>query len=240
MFSGRRFRSHSYAGRWAGNEYGYPGRLQFGLETGFGFERASGQKTLGNLQRRAARERTEPHAIDRSNVPVPCGSEWFLSFLRTNVIPSVAPFLLSLDTVKNFIFPLISQIGINYRHGSLSRHSGDEDFHVKAGDRMPYFLVEGQSVYDKLHAPQFHLLNIVDRADIHDGDQLLKKQLESEYGELVDFNTVSLDDKVREVFGSDKPFNVLLRPDNYIGALSKETTLSGVEVYLRDFIRHAP
>ena len=81
---------------------------------------------------------------------------------------------------------------------------------------------------------------MVECADIHGVDQSLKKDVENQYGELVDFNTVSLDDKVSEVFGSDKPFNVLLRPDNYIGALSKETTLSGVEVYLRDFIRHAP
>src|SRR5205085_5021014 len=64
--------------------------------------------------------------------------EWFLEFLRTNVFPSVAKYLLSLGTVKQFIFPLISQIGINYRHGSLSRHAGDEEFEVKAGDRMPY------------------------------------------------------------------------------------------------------
>lgn len=167
------------------------------------------------------------------------GSEWFLAFLRTNVIPSIAKYLLGLDTVKNFIFPLISQIGINYRHSSLSQHTGDENFQVKAGDRMPYFLVEGKSVYDKLREPKFHLLNIIDGLDAQNDDQSLKRELESQYGGLVDFNTISLDHKVAEVFGTDKSFSVLLRPDNYIGALSKETGLSGLGVYLNEFIGHA-
>src|SRR4051794_1308742 len=67
------------------------------------------------------------------------GSERITSFLRMTVFPSVANFLLGFDAVKQFVFPLLSQIGINYRHGSLSRHAGDEHFNVKAGDRMPYF-----------------------------------------------------------------------------------------------------
>src|ERR1051326_6326704 len=66
--------------------------------------------------------------------------EWFIEFLRTSVFPHVANYIFSLDAVKKFIFPLISQIGINYRHSSLSKHAWDEDFEVKAGDRMPYFL----------------------------------------------------------------------------------------------------
>ena len=166
------------------------------------------------------------------------GNEWFISFLRTNVIPSVANFLLSLDPVKNYLFPLISQIGINYRHSSLSQHAGDEEFQVKAGDRMPYFLIGGNSVYDKLHAPKFHLLHLINDSGAYDGDHL-KTKLESQYDELVDFNTISLDQKVAEVFGTDKPFSVLLRPDNYIAALSQDTTLNGVGVYLNDFIGHA-
>ncbi len=166
------------------------------------------------------------------------GSEWFLAFLRTNVLPSIAKYLLSLDTVKNVIFPLVSQIGINYRHSSLSQHSGDENFQVKAGDRMPYFLVDGKSVYDKLHEPKFHLLNIIDDLDAQKDDRSLKKELESQYGELVDFNIIPLDHKVADVFGTDQAFSVLLRPDNYIGALSKETALSGVGVYLKEFVAH--
>jgi 2-polyprenyl-6-methoxyphenol hydroxylase-like FAD-dependent oxidoreductase len=46
--------------------------------------------------------------------------EWYISFFRTHIFPYVANFALSLDIVKRAIFPLVSQIGINYRHSSLS------------------------------------------------------------------------------------------------------------------------
>src|ERR1700674_4831021 len=64
-------------------------------------------------------------------------SECFLTFLRTNVLPPMAKYILSLDSARNFIFTLISQIGINYRHSSLSQHADDENFTVKPGDRRP-------------------------------------------------------------------------------------------------------
>jgi len=156
-------------------------------------------------------------------------SEWFLAFLRTNVLPSVAKYILSFDTVKNFVFPLISQIGINYRHSSLSSHAGDEHFKVKAGDRMPYFLVGGKSIYDSLHQPKFHLLGFF---DAESNFQALKTELESQYSGSVDFNAILLDPQVAEIFGTDKPFNVLLRPDNYIGFISLETSLDRLSVYL--------
>src|SRR3982750_3569321 len=86
------------------------------------------------------------------------GDEWPLAFLRTNVFPSVARFLLSIDAIKKFIFPRLSQIGINYRHSSLSQHADDEHFGVKAGDRMPYVLIDDTSIYDRLRQPKFHVV----------------------------------------------------------------------------------
>ena len=161
------------------------------------------------------------------------GPEWLLAFLRTNVLPPVAKYVLGLDAVKKFIFPLISQIGINYRHSSLSRHLGDEDFEVKAGDRMPYFLVDGESIYDKLRRPNFHLLVF---SDARDSAQALRAELGSRYAELVDFNAVPLHPQAAEAFGTDKPFNLLLRPDNYIGFISAETSSVGLRAYLNDSI----
>ncbi|HEV8482537.1 MAG TPA: FAD-dependent monooxygenase [Blastocatellia bacterium] len=164
------------------------------------------------------------------------GSEWILAFFRTNVLPPLAKYIFSFDTVKKLIFPLISEIGINYRHSSLSRHTGDEDFKVKAGDRMPYFLVNDESVYDKLHQPNFHLLVFSDSQ----GDfQSLKTGLDNRYVVSVDFNAISLNPNVAEVFGTDKSFSLLLRPDNYIGFISTETSLSGLRVYLSEFIEHS-
>lgn len=167
---------------------------------------------------------------------VAAGSEWFLAFLRMNVLPSVAKPILSLDAVKKFIFPLVSQIGINYRHGLLSRHEGDENFKVKAGDRMPYFLVDGASIYDRLHQPKFHWLVF---SDAQKSFQALQAQLESQYAELVDFHIVPLSPQVAEVFGRNGSFSVLLRPDNYIGLISTETSPDEPRVYLTTLLGHS-
>jgi 2-polyprenyl-6-methoxyphenol hydroxylase-like FAD-dependent oxidoreductase len=160
------------------------------------------------------------------------GSEWFLEFLRARVLPSVAKYILGFDTVKKFIFPLVSQIGINYRHGSLSQHAGDENFRVKAGDRMPYFTVDGESIYDKLHQPKFHLLAFTDGQSDHQG---LKTGLEQEYADWIDFSVIQLQPQVAEIFGTDQPFSLLLRPDNYVGFISHETSLGKVRAYLGEF-----
>jgi 2-polyprenyl-6-methoxyphenol hydroxylase-like FAD-dependent oxidoreductase len=166
---------------------------------------------------------------------VAAGSEWFLSFLRTNVLPPVAKYILGLDTVKEFIFPLISQIGINYRHSSLSDHAGDEDFKVKAGDRMPYFLVGGKSIYERLHQPKFHWLVF---SDVHVDFQAFKADVESQLADLVDLHTIPLDPHVAEVFGANKSFSVLLRPDNYIRFISQESSAGKLNVYLNKFVGH--
>jgi hypothetical protein len=127
---------------------------------------------------------------------------------------------------------LVSQIGINYRHSSLSKHAGDENFEIKAGDRMPYFLVDGESLYDKLREPKFHLIVFSDGT----GDfQQLKTELENE---LVDSHLIPLYPQVAQVFGSSKSFSVLLRPDNHIGSITTKTSPDELKAYLNEFIGH--
>ena len=162
------------------------------------------------------------------------GPEWFLSFLRTNVFPTVAGYLFSYDAVKRFVFPLVSQIGINYRHGSLSRHAGDEGFKVKAGDRMPYFLVDGESVYDRLRRPNFHLLAFTDEPGSSQAPEAAGPN-----ADLVDFNSFHLSPQVKKAFGTDRPFNVLLRPDNYVGYISPGPPSGEWKAYLNDLAAHS-
>ncbi|MGI8849285.1 MAG: FAD-dependent monooxygenase [Pyrinomonadaceae bacterium] len=160
--------------------------------------------------------------------------EWFISNLRTRIFPYIARFAFGFDVVKNFVFPRVSQIGINYRHSSLSKNNGTSS--VKAGDRMPYFLVDGASIYDKLRQPKFHLLVF---SNAQSDFQELKTEFESQYAESIDFNVIPLSPQAAEVFGVDNSFNVLLRPDNYIGLISSETSLSDLRVYLNELIRHS-
>jgi 2-polyprenyl-6-methoxyphenol hydroxylase-like FAD-dependent oxidoreductase len=165
------------------------------------------------------------------------GSERILAFIRTNVFPSVANFLLGFDAVKHFVFPLLSQIGINYRHGSLSRHAGDEHFKVKAGDRMPYFLVAGESIYDQLRQPKFHLLNF---SDGQTDPPASRPQLESSLAESVDFHSVPLQPQASEAFGANRPFSVLLRPDNYIAYVSADASPVGLSDYFASLNSDTP
>jgi len=151
-----------------------------------------------------------------------------LSYLRMHVFPFIAGAAFSIDAVKKFVFPRISQIAINYRHSSLSVN--EEDFSVEAGDRMPYFSVGGASIYDRLHEPKFHLLTFFD-------GQNKPRDLQAElveYADFVDFHTLPLYPGIAEIFGSNESFNVLLRPDNYIGFISEEVSAEGLKKYLTE------
>ena len=60
----------------------------------------------------------------------------------------------------------------------------------------------------------------------------MKAELESEYADWIDFNTISLDPNVAEVFGNDKGFSLLLRPENYIGLILTESSPEEIRNYL--------
>ena len=150
--------------------------------------------------------------------------EWFVAFLRTKVFPLIAGFALHFDAVKNFIFPLISQIGINYRKSALSAENGS--FKVKAGDRMPYFEIDGVSIYERLKEPKFHLLTFFD------GET---KAAEFAGNDFTDFGELPLYPAIAEIFGATKTFSVLLRPDNYIGLITEDVSGEDLRNYLNKF-----
>jgi hypothetical protein len=128
-----------------------------------------------------------------------------------------------LNFLRKRLFPLVSQIGINYRESSLSVNDGN--FKVKAGDRMPYFEVEGSSIYDRLREPTFHLLLF------SDGSTPVNAAF-NDLLELVDVHSFPLYPNVAEIFGMDESFTILLRPDNYIGLISEVISPDVVQNYL--------
>jgi 2-polyprenyl-6-methoxyphenol hydroxylase-like FAD-dependent oxidoreductase len=150
--------------------------------------------------------------------------EWFVSFLRTRVFPYIANFALHFDAVKKFIFPLVSQIGINYRKSSLSAHNGS--FKVKAGDRLPYLTVDGASLYERLKEPKFHLLTFLDGEN---------KPPEFAANDFTDVFEMPLYPKTAEIFGTSKTFSVLVRPDNYIGLMTEDISGEDLKQYLTRF-----
>jgi 2-polyprenyl-6-methoxyphenol hydroxylase-like FAD-dependent oxidoreductase len=150
------------------------------------------------------------------------GTEWFQAFIREHVFPVVGNTVLNMEAVKRFVFPLISQIGINYRNNSLSDHAGDHDLRVKAGDRMPYLLIRGESIYHHLRAPKFHLISFGEMLDAVD-------ELPNEDVEIHSF---PLTDAVRDAFGASAPFQALLRPDHYLAGLYPATGSERAMEYL--------
>src|SRR2546421_9246859 len=50
------------------------------------------------------------------------GKDWFVGLIRTTIFPPMEKYILSIEAVRKKFFILISQIGINYRSGSLSMH----------------------------------------------------------------------------------------------------------------------
>lgn len=159
--------------------------------------------------------------------------DWLLSFVRRQIFPRVANFFIGLDSVNQFIFPLISQTGITYRGHSLALHNDNDtndDFEVRAGDRMPYFMIEGKGIYDWLHAPKFHLLTFSNEAIQTESDASLEH--------LVEHLVWPLSERVAEIFGSTKPFSVLLRPDNYIGFITSGDPLAELRTYFNNVIRN--
>ena len=148
--------------------------------------------------------------------------DWFAVFVRTKIVPYIANFALNLDVVKNTIFPLVSQIGINYRGSSLSDGAA---LKVKAGDRMPYFQVEGNNIYDLLREPKFHLLVFTDGS-------IPVSEITGDLDGRCDFHSFPLYPNIAEIFGVSETFTVVLRPDNYIGYIAAGYSIEAVKKYL--------
>ncbi len=160
------------------------------------------------------------------------GSNWFFSFLRTTIFPVLAKYFLRLGIVGKKLFLLVSQIRISYPDSPISDRSGDKNFKVKAGDRMPYFLIDGKSIYDRLHQPKFHMLTFSNQPN---NEQMVREKIAQDYDRLVDYHALPLNPRVAEVFGVNESFSLLLRPDNYIGFISRNTSPDELEDYFAFF-----
>lgn len=164
---------------------------------------------------------------------VVASDRWYFRFFRDNILPSLAGFVTQFSAAKEFLFPMLSQIGLDYSDSSLSQHQHDRKFEVKAGDRMPYFLIDGENIYDRLREPKFHLLTFSDGQQDY---EQVKLELETSCGGWLDFHVIPLSARVVEIFGSHQPFNVLLRPDNYIALLCLDYSQDDLKAYFNRVI----
>ena len=157
---------------------------------------------------------------------VAAGDTWYQRFFRDNLLPGLARFAWRFDAAKEFVFPTLSQIGSHYPNSSLSQHEGDNKFAVKAGDRMPYFVADGVGIYDRLRKPCFHLLHFTDQEPA-----LPPSNAGQSFRDLLEVHSVPLVPHAAEQFGTQHPFSVLLRPDNYIGLLAPAINENDLTAY---------
>jgi 2-polyprenyl-6-methoxyphenol hydroxylase-like FAD-dependent oxidoreductase len=126
------------------------------------------------------------------------------NFFRHNILPIILRLVTSVSFLNKRIFPTLSQIGIKYPDSSLTLKSTIGN--VAAGDRMPWFEINGKSIYDYLKEPNCKLLYFGTKADIPKIPGIVN----------ISFSTVP------EVFGNNTNFYILLRPDNYISYIGKD------------------
>lgn len=144
-----------------------------------------------------------------------------LAFARMKVFPYVAKIVSRVKAVRRFVFLRLAQIAINYRALSLSRDNGN--FKIKAGDRMPWFEIEGASIYTYIYSPKFHLI-VFGEGGITPANP--------QFEEVMDTCNLPLTSEIAHIFGTNLPFLVLLRPDNYIGLISDKLTPEVINEYL--------
>lgn len=162
------------------------------------------------------------------------GEEWYYRIFREKILPNLAKFLLQFKTAKQFIFPLISQIGISYDKSSLSRHDPTTVFKIKAGNRFPYFSADGKSLFESLSAPKCHLLVFSDgNTDLSAVETIIAEK----YAELIDYQTIPLYPHVGEIFGASKTFSVFVRPDNHIGFITYGNPIDELNKYLTENLK---
>jgi 2-polyprenyl-6-methoxyphenol hydroxylase-like FAD-dependent oxidoreductase len=68
-------------------------------------------------------------------------------FVRTELVPGLAPGLVSLPLVRRFAFRTVSQIGVNYRGGPLSSGAAGK---IHGGDRLPWVASDTQDNFAPL------------------------------------------------------------------------------------------
>ena len=90
---------------------------------------------------------------------------------------------------------------------------------------MPYFRVYNQSIYDRMREPKFHLLAL-------GGDGFV--EVDDDLKDILDVRNLALTTEVEDIFGTNKPFILVVRPDNYIGLISEKISLDVVRDYLEN------
>jgi 2-polyprenyl-6-methoxyphenol hydroxylase-like FAD-dependent oxidoreductase len=148
------------------------------------------------------------------------GSNSFMDLLRLTVFPYVLGLIAKNAFVKKQLFPLISQTGIAYPGSALTVPG--KMGNVKAGDRIHYFeFSDGRNIFSDLTGPAFKLLFF--------GKKKGRPSLSDAIRTKIHF--LSYEEIPEKIFGKERDFYVLLRPDNHVSYIGRD--LNAVNDFLK-------
>lgn len=95
---------------------------------------------------------------------------------------------------------------------------------------MPWFRIHGRDIYEFICEPRFHLL-------VFSSEKApsVSNAMNDRWEGRVDSHFFAISNEVREIFGRDESFYLILRPDNYIGLISDDFSPEAVDAYLAKF-----
>jgi hypothetical protein len=169
---------------------------------------------------------------------------FFAKLFRVHALPFflqlLLPILVKQQSIRHFFFRRISEIGIQYRKGSLSQHSSTGNYPTyapKPGERLPYinYLEDGKmiNIHDKVKSNDFHLFIFSKYSSIDAMSRIAEK-----YAHLLSFEIIQYTSDTDELF---KRFGIvdggcyLVRPDLYIAYRSAKPDADHFEAYLQQF-----
>jgi 2-polyprenyl-6-methoxyphenol hydroxylase-like FAD-dependent oxidoreductase len=165
---------------------------------------------------------------------------WLAGLLRTEILARIAAFAMGLPSVQAIAFRLVSQTGIDYRGGPLSRSQGGMPRGAPmAGDRFPWLHLKfdaGGAVEDSFQKLDDRHFNLVvagqpapSAADLGQADLLRVHAIPADPG-----NTAEL-----ARAGIPIPSFYLLRPDGHVGQCGARLDADMVRRYIADRLRMA-
>jgi len=169
---------------------------------------------------------------------------WYTRIFKKWVLPHVLKFVWSRKNIRNEIFKLVSQIGINYRDSSLNLHLSNAT-KIKAGDRLPYLKVfdekkqEETDLHEWCSKPGFTLIVFgkFDEMFLFN----IARWITMKYPNMLNFFYLPPSGKNLDVFNAFEvsPHNqkaIIVRPDMYIGFMNDRVDMVLMDNYLKNVI----
>ena len=170
---------------------------------------------------------------------------YFARFFRVHALPLILqlilPILVKQQTIRQFFFRRISEIGIHYRKSALSQYSSQGNFPANApkpGDRLPSVLYQEDgaifNIQQKVNGKAYYLFIFSKNPLTGDISSIGKKYAYLLSIEIIPYTPGT--SNLYKQFGIINSGYYLVRPDLYIAYRSSNPNNDHFETYLQQFL----